>query len=64
MADETPQQAPAPGSEGEGAETTPPAESSGAKGGPLATYLPLIVAIIAMPLLAWVTLKFKSSGGG
>lgn len=63
MADETPQQAPAPATEGEGAET-PAAESPLAKGGPLATYLPLIVAIVVMPLLAWVTLKIKSSGGG
>ena len=58
MADETPQEAPAPGTEGEGADASTP-KSSDARGGPLATYLPLIVAVVVMPVLAIVTLKFS-----
>ena len=63
MADEAPQQVPEPAEEGERPEASKP-KSRGIRVDQLTPYFPLIIAIIIMPLLAWVTVKFTSSGGG
>lgn len=62
MSDEPPQQNPESGAEGESAATAASESPGGAKA-LLATYLPLIIAVVVMPILAWVTLEFKSKKG-
>ncbi|MDA1276092.1 MAG: flagellar basal body-associated FliL family protein [Verrucomicrobia bacterium] len=63
MADEPPQQAPESGADGEGAATTAASEAPSGARGLLTTYLPLIIAVVVMPALAWVTIELKSSKG-
>ena len=54
MAAETPQQAAAPAPEG--GHEAPPSKG----GGGLSSFLPLIIALVVMPVAAWVTIELKS----
>jgi flagellar basal body-associated protein FliL len=42
---------------------TPAAETTPAKAGGLSSYLPLIIAIVVMPVAAWVTITVKARMG-